>query len=81
MLIAVSFVLGMTTDWWFLALLGGLIGEVAHFASSSNYRHQLRSMRRAKLAAVATASLLSALCLAAFGAGRLLAEAIKTSSF
>ena len=75
MLIAASFLLGMLTDWWWLPVFGGLLGEMAHLASSPTYRRQLAEVPGARMAAVVATGLLTGLCVGVFVVGRLVAAA------
>ena len=75
MLVVLAAIVGCLTSgpsWWWLPASAGMLGEVAHFASSHDYRKTLRTDEALAAAAVAM-TLLTAACLVAFAGGRLLA--------
>lgn len=78
MLIFASLVAGVFTDWWWLPASCGLVGQIAHYLGSEAYRRTLREVPRALTAAGLSMMVLTALCLAAFFIGRLLAMALPS---
>lgn len=78
MLFVLSAIVGYLTSgpsWWWLPASAGMLGQVAHLASSHEYRKMLRTDGALAAAAVAM-TLLTAACLVAFAGGRLLAGAL-----
>ena len=71
MLVASSFIVGLLSDWWWLVMVGGSLGELAHRISSARYRSELDRSATARKAALISTAVISSICLAAFFLGRL----------